>query len=67
MFANVLKLAQVAVATLYDRVDVRDKIENRVKNYTQISGSWCGRELVTKDTYGKGRCEVFAMTIVASE
>ena len=27
MFANVPKLAHVVVATLYDRVDVRDKFE----------------------------------------
>ena len=27
MFANALKLTHVVVATLYDRVDVRDKVE----------------------------------------
>ena len=61
MFANAPKLALVVVATLYDRVDVR------VKNYTQVFDGWCWRDLVTKDIYGKGGCKVFAMTHVAYE
>ena len=65
MFANAPKLAHVVVATLNDRVNVRDKVE--IKNYTQISGGWCERDLATKDIYGKGGCKVFAMTLVASE
>ena len=39
-------------ATLNDTVDVGDKVEIWVKNYTQIDGGWCGRDLVTKDIYG---------------
>ena len=65
MFANALKLVHVVVATLYNRVGVRDEVEILVKNYTKISGGWCGRDLVTKDMHGKGGCEVFAMTLVA--
>ena len=57
----------MVVATLYDRDDLRDKDGIKVKNYTQISGDWCGRDFVTKDIYGKGGCEVFAMTLVAYE
>ena len=34
---------------------------------TKLSGSWCGRDLVTKDIYGKRGCEVFAMKLVAYE
>ena len=42
-------------------------MKSESKNYTQISGGWCARDLVDKDIYGKGECEGFAMTLVAYE
>ena len=55
MFVNVPKLTHVEVATLNNRVDVRVKVDIGVKNYTKISGGWCGRDLVTKDIYWERR------------
>ena len=58
------KYTQVVVAALYNRVDKRDELE--IKNGAQISGGWCGLDVVAKNIYREGRCEVFAITLIAS-
>ena len=45
-------MAHVVVATLYNRVDMRDELE--IKRYAQ-------------DIYREGGCKVFAMTLIAYE
>ena len=42
------------VTTLYNGVDLRDKVKIRVENDTQISGGWCGGDVTAKDINGKG-------------
>ena len=51
---NVFKFAHVVVATLYNRVDMRDELEIRVKRDAQ-------------DIYREDGCKVFAMTLIAYE
>ena len=51
---NVFKFAHVVVATLYNRVDMRDELEIRVKRDAQ-------------DIYREGGCKIFAMTLIAYE
>ena len=46
---------------------MRDEHEIRVKNDAQISGGWSGRDVIAKDIYREGGCEVFAMTLIAKE
>ena len=46
---------------------MRDELEIRVKSDTQISGGWCGQDVIAKDIYREGGCKVFAMTLIAYE
>ena len=62
---NVFKFAHVIVAMLYNRVDMRDELEIIVKSDAQISGGWCGRDVIAQDIYREGGCKVFAMTLIA--
>ena len=64
---NVFNFAHVVVATLYNRVDMRDEFEIRVKSDTSISGGWCGQDVIDKAIYREGGCKVFAMTLIAYE
>ena len=38
--------------TLYDGVDFREKVEMWVEY--EISGGWCGGDVIAKDTNGNG-------------
>ena len=51
------KFAHVVVATLYNRVDTRDELEIRVKSDAQVSGSWCGRDVIAKDILKERRMQ----------
>ena len=53
---NAFKFTHVVVATLNNIVHIRDELEIRVKNDTQISGSWCVQDVIAKDIYREGGC-----------
>ena len=44
----------MVVTTLYNGVDLRDKVKIWVENDTKISGGWCGGDAFSKDINGKG-------------
>ena len=48
----------MVVATFYNGVDLRDKVNIWVENDIQIPGGWCGRDVIN----GKGGIKAFAMT-----
>ena len=52
----------MVVTILYNAVDLRDKVEIRVEYDTQISGRWCGGDVISKAINGKGGIKAFAMT-----
>ena len=57
----------MVVATLYNRVDMRDELEIGVKNDAQIAGGWCWRDVIAKHIYRDGRCKAITMTLIAYE
>ena len=57
MFVNAFKFKHVVVATLYNRVHIRDELKIRGKNDAQISGSWCVQDVIAKDIYREGGCD----------
>ena len=44
---------------------VVDELEIGVKNDAQISGGWCGLDVIAKHIYKEVGCKVFAMTLIA--
>ena len=64
---NVFKFSHLVVAMLFNRVDMRDELEIRVKSVAHITGGWCGRDVIAKDIFMEGGCKVFAMTLIAYE
>ena len=60
---NVYKFTHVVVATLYNRVHMRDELEIRVKNDAQISCGWCVQDVIAMDIYREGG----AMTLFDSD
>ena len=48
------------VATLYNRVHMRDELEIRVKNDAQISVGCCVQDGIAKDS--EGRCHLLPMS-----
>ena len=59
---NAFKFKHVVVATLYNRVHIRDELEIRGKNDTQISGGW-----FVQDVIAISRGNEDAMTLLAYE
>ena len=53
----------MVVATRYNGVDLRDKVE--IEYDTQTSGGWCGGDVIAKDINGKEGIKYFAMTLFA--
>ena len=64
MFANAFKFAYI-VTTLYNGIDLRDKVKIWVENYTQISGGFCGGDVIAKDMNWKEGIKAFAVTLFA--
>ena len=57
----------MVISTRNNWVNLRDEVEILVEYDTQICGGWCGRDVIAKDTYGKGEIQVFAMTLIAND
>ena len=64
VFADAFKFAHMVVTTFYNGVDLRDKVKILVENDTQISGGWCGGDVIAKHINGKGRIQALRIKAI---